>query len=175
MTGLFDFSILRAMRKREKMSIETLSRRSGVSASVISKLERNRNVAEVETLYRLAKVFGMTLTDLVNAAERPVSQRAQAEEYAHDGFHFRRISYANLRCLLVSAPAGAAMSKPELHRDDFELCWVLKGRLRVTLPKEVCELSPGESIQFDALLEHTYQVIEKTDFILIHLHKEKRF
>jgi transcriptional regulator with XRE-family HTH domain len=42
-----DFSILRELRKRESMSIADLAGRSGISASVISKLERNRTTAEM--------------------------------------------------------------------------------------------------------------------------------
>ena len=49
-----DFGILRELRKRENMSIAELSEQSGVSASVISKLERNQNTAEMDTLYRIA-------------------------------------------------------------------------------------------------------------------------
>jgi Helix-turn-helix. len=44
-----DFAILRELRKSAEMSIAELSERSGVSASVISKLERNQNTAEMDT------------------------------------------------------------------------------------------------------------------------------
>ena len=68
-TPVCNFCILRELRKRENLSIAELASRSGVSASVISKLERNRTAAELDTLYRLARVFGMTLSDLVSLAE----------------------------------------------------------------------------------------------------------
>ena len=68
-----DFGILRELRKRENMSIAELSEQSGVSASVISKLERNQNTAEMDTLYRIARVFGLTLSDLISLAENKTS------------------------------------------------------------------------------------------------------
>ena len=46
-----DFSILRELRKQHAMSIGELSMRSGISASVISKLERNLTTGELETIY----------------------------------------------------------------------------------------------------------------------------
>ena len=39
---LFDFSILRDLRKKANLNIADVSAESGVAASVISKLERNR-------------------------------------------------------------------------------------------------------------------------------------
>mgnify|MGYP001837380540 CR=1 FL=1 len=50
----FDFTILRELRKRAGLSIGEVSAESGVSAAVISKLERNRTRAELDTLYRRA-------------------------------------------------------------------------------------------------------------------------
>ena len=44
---IWDFRLVRELRKREKMSLEQLSERSGVSVSVISKLERNSGQAEI--------------------------------------------------------------------------------------------------------------------------------
>ena len=170
-----DFSILRDLRKRKDISIALLSEMSGVSVSVISKLERNRTVAEMETLFRLAKVFGMTLSDLVSLAENRRSHCVSAEKYLSGDFRFKRVDYGNLRCMYACAAAGATVSSPELHRDDYELCWVLKGKLLFTLPEEKHELSAGDSIQFDALLPHTYKALESCEIVIVHLRKEKRF
>ena len=156
-----DFGILRELRKRENMSIAELSEQSGVSASVISKLERNQNTAEMDTLYRIARVFGLTLSDLISLAENKTSHCV--------------VNYGNMRCMHASAKKGAKLSSPELHRDDYELCWVLKGRLRFSLPNESYELTRGMSIQFDALLPHTYETLEETEIIIVHLRKGKRF
>ena len=119
-----DFGILRELRKRENMSIAELSEQSGVSASVISKLERNQNTAEMDTLYRIARVFGLTLSDLISLAENKTSHCVEAERYK---------------------------------------------------PNESYELTRGMSIQFDALLPHTYETLEETEIIIVHLRKGKRF
>ena len=170
-----DFGILRELRKRENMSIAELSEQSGVSPSVISKLERNQNTAEMDTLYRIARVFGLTLSDLISLAENKTSHCVEAERYKSGDFDFDRVNYGNMRCMHASAKKGAKLSSPELHRDDYELCWVLKGRLRFSLPNESYELTRGMSIQFDALLPHTYETLEETEIIIVHLRKGKRF
>ncbi|MDD3885606.1 MAG: XRE family transcriptional regulator [Victivallaceae bacterium] len=174
-SNICDFGILRDLRKREKLSIQSLSEKSGVSASVISKLERNRTDAEIDTLYRIARVFGMTLTDLISLAENRTSHMLKAEEYRSGDFRFSRISYANMRCMHAYAEAGSELSNPEVHRDDYELCWVIRGHLKFTLQRETYDLLPGTSIQFDALLPHTYEAQEDSELFIVHLRKDKRF
>ena len=62
---MYDFSCFRALRKREGLTIGEVSQRSGISSAVISKLERNQTVAGLETLFRLARVFGVRAADLL--------------------------------------------------------------------------------------------------------------
>ena len=58
--------------------------------------------------------------------------------------------------------------------DDFEVCWVLSGAVMVELPQERQRLDAGQSLQFDAILEHTYQVLEDCRMIIQHISKGKR-
>ena len=172
---MFNFSILREIRKRAEMTLSDLSEASGVSIAVISKLERNQTQAEVETLFKIGRVFGMRATDLLTLAEAPLSNRKEAEFYDADGFLFRAVRYANANCLVGEAPKGSSISKPEIHHDDHEICWVLKGVLRLTLPQETQTLSVGQSIQFDAIQEHSYEALEDCQFMIVHIKKDKRY
>ena len=173
--SICNFMILRELRKREHLSIAELSEKSGVSASVISKLERNQSSAEMDTLYRIARVFGMTLSDLISLAENQTAHLVREEKYQSGDFTFNRVTYGNVRTMYAFAGKGSRLSKPELHRDDYELLWVLRGMLKITLPNESYELSAGMSIQFDALLSHSYEVLEDCELIITHLRKGKRF
>lgn len=170
-----DFRILRELRKSHHLSIVELSEKSGVSASVISKLERNQTKAEVDTLYRLARVFRLSLGDLISLAEHKVAHLVNAERYRSGDFQFHRVSYGNFRCMHGFAEAGTKLSKPDLHGDDLETCWVLKGKVQIALPQELCTLEAGMSLQFDALMPHTYEVLEDCEIIIIHLKKGNRF
>jgi len=171
----FDFSSLRELRKRSGLTIEEVSTRSGVSAAVISKLERNQSSAELETLYRLARVFGMTAGDLLSLAEAPFAQRAEESSHSVGGFSFREVNYSSVRVLHCTASAGDSISRPEIHQDDNELCWVLKGSLMLRLPREEITLTQGESLQFDAILEHTYAALTDCECIILHLRKNNRY
>ena len=170
-----DFSILRELRKHTKMSIADLAGKSGISPSVISKLERNQTCAELDTLYKLARVFGLTLTDFVNLAENRTSHRVEKESYTSGDFALERVDYGNMRLMHGFAPAKGSLSTSGVHRDDTELCWVVKGKLKLFLGDESHILGEGESIQFDALLPHSYETMEQTEVIIVHLRKGKRF
>lgn len=173
--GVYDFSLLREFRKKHGFSIADISEKSGVSKAVISKIERNKCSAEIDTIYRLARVFGMSASDILRLAELSSARRTKAVSYFSDGFKFETIGYGNVRCLFGGAGKGAKTSKPEVHRDDYELCWVLSGKLLVKLPHERILLSRGDAIQFDALLAHEYEAIEDCSILLVHISKDKRF
>jgi quercetin dioxygenase-like cupin family protein len=52
---------------------------------------------------------------------------------------------------------------------------VLRGTVRVQLPREQPVLKAGECVQFDAILEHTYEVVENCRVLILHQKKAKRF
>lgn len=171
----FDFNLLRDLRKRAGMTMEQVSEQSGISVAVISKLERNQSLAELETLYRLGRVYGMSASDLLRLAESPYAQRAGETAHSTSGFKFRQIRYGNVRAMSATAASGDRISRPEIHRDDHEVCWVLKGSLKIRLPNEEIVLERGDSLQFDAALEHTYEALDDCELVILHLRKEGRF
>jgi transcriptional regulator with XRE-family HTH domain len=172
---MFDFSILRELRKRSGWTIADLSQHTGLSSAVISKLERNQTAAELATLFSISRAFGMNTTDLLTLAEARMAHKTAETTYRTGAFQFRRIQYGNVSALLGEASAGSNVSKPEIHEDDLELCWVLRGQVKVTLPHEHYIVKTGDCVQFDAVLEHTYEVIEDCQILILHLRKGKRF
>jgi transcriptional regulator with XRE-family HTH domain len=174
-TPKFDFSVLRTLREQHDLTLAALSETSGVSVGVISKLERNQQSAELDTLYRLARAFGLSATDLMAMCESELVHRTTEKVYRSGGFRFRQVKYANVVAHFGSAAKGATVNRPEIHHDDTEVCWVTTGRIRVTLPHETVELGEGESIQFDAIQQHGYEALADSDFVILHLRKDKRY
>ena len=171
----FDFSVVRDFRRRAGMTIAELSAQTGVSTAVISKLERNQTVAELGTLLRLARAFGMNVTDLLALAESRTAHASHERSHRSGGFHFQEVRYANCRLLMGHGQAGGKVSQPKVHQDDFEICWVLKGRIRITLPSEQHVMESGDCLQFDAILPHTYEILEDCRIAVAHLRKSNRF
>lgn len=170
----YDFSVLRDLRKLENMTIIDLSKKSGISPAVISKLERNQVVAGLGTLFRLAKIFALSATELLALMESRTAQKQKETHPIHGDFEFRQIEFADSICYYAEAPKGAKRPNPEEKRDGHETCWVLEGSVRITLPNEVHVISAGESLQFETLFEHTYEVLKDCKLVVHNVHKQKR-
>ena len=172
---MYDFSVLRDLRKREQLSIAEVSERSGVSPAVISKLERNQALAGLDTLYKVGRVFGMHPSDLLSLVEKQAAHKQHSNKRSTDGIQFTEVRYGNVHCLFGEAPVGSRITRPEVHGDDYEVCWVLKGQLQFELPNETHTLNSGDAIQFDAILAHAYEAKQNSQFLILRLRKEKRF
>jgi len=172
---MYDFGVLRELRKNAGLTLEAVGERAGVSVAVISKLERNQSSAELETLYRLGRVFGMTGSDLLGLAESRLAHKLVSRSYQSSGFKFRTVAYGNVAAFIAEAPAGARVSKPEIHSDEYELCWVLRGEIELALPHGITVLAEGEAVQFDAVQPHTYHALRDSRLLILHLRKHNRF
>jgi len=170
-----DFSVVRDLRKRAGMTLEDVSQKSGVSIAGLSKLERNQNMIELDTLYRLARVFGLSAADLLNLAESCSATCKDAEHYTSGPFEFQKVGFKGIDCFQAKAKKGGQLSKPEAHGDEFEICWLSKGRIRITLPRESHVLGPGQALKFDAALAHGYEILEDSEVTILHLEKTHRF
>jgi transcriptional regulator with XRE-family HTH domain len=173
--AMYDLSVIRDLRKRNGLTLDDVQSRCGITPAVLSRIERNMVTPELETLYRLARVFGMTATDLLSLAEQRSAHTTVEETYANNGFSFRKITYGNISLFHGHAVKGAHISSPEIHHNEYEICWVLRGRLQVTLPGESHPLGAGEAMQFDAVLEHTYEALDESEVLIAHVKKGMRF
>jgi transcriptional regulator with XRE-family HTH domain len=172
---MFDFSVLRELRKRQGLTIDQVSQKAEISPAVISKLERNQTKADLDTLFKLSRVFGINSADFLSIAESHLAHKQVETEYENNCFLFKRISYGNMRCSIGTAYSGSQVSTPEIHQNDYEVCWVTSGTVTISLPHEHHVLSAGESLQFDAILEHSYKAEADSTFIIVHITKGKRF
>ncbi|MDA9589773.1 XRE family transcriptional regulator [Opitutales bacterium] len=170
-----DFSIVRDLRKRAGMTLDDVSQKSGVSIAGLSKLERNQNMIELDTLYRLARVFGLSGTDLLKLAESCSAHCKTAETYTSGPFDFEKVAFKGIACFKAKAKAGGNLSKPEAHGDEFEICWLRTGSITITLPREQHTLTPGQALKFDAALPHSYEILEDSEMTILHLEKTHRF
>ncbi len=170
-----DFSIVRELRKKARMTLDDVSRKSGLSIAGLSKLERNQTLVELDTLYRVARVFGLSATDLLSLAESCSAHPKKARHYQSGPFDFQSIGFKGIDCFKATAKAGSSLKKPEAHGDEFEICWLLSGEMVIALPREQHRLLPGQAVKFDAALEHSYSILKDSEMFIIHLEKTHRF
>lgn len=62
---------LAALREQQSLSLDELSRRAGVSKSMLSQIERAQANPTVAVVWRLANALGVPLAELLQSAEAP--------------------------------------------------------------------------------------------------------
>ena len=157
---------LRAQREELRLSLRELARRIGVSASLISQIERDKVNPSVSTLYSLVRELGLGMGDLFSTEGGPVVPAAASpsplvtpEERAlinlESGVTWERLTAASdpgVEFLRVVYDAGSE-SCPEdslMRHGGKEYGYVIAGRLGVQVGFERYELGPGDSISFDS-------------------------
>lgn len=173
--SFMDFSVLRDVRKQAGMTLDELAKRSHLSIASLSKLERNQSMVSVDTLFRIAKVFGLSASDLLSLAESRTAHIKKISRYQSGPFDFEKLSWQGVDLFHASARIGTSLQHPEAHGDEHEICWVRSGRVHIAFTHEEHTLSPGEAIKFDAVLPHTYEILEDAELIIAHLTKTHRF
>ncbi len=172
--GLRSYEIgdkVRALRLRKKMALVELGRHTGLSAALLSKIERSNIYPPLPTLLRIAMVFGVGLdyffrdeskrqvASIVRRGERqrfPNQPDGGAVSYYFESLDFTA-SERKLNAYLADfQPVPAGESAPHVH-EGVELLHVLTGRLAMTIGRHEHELEEGDSIYFDASVPHSYR------------------
>jgi transcriptional regulator with XRE-family HTH domain len=161
---------LRAEREHLGLSLRELARRIGVSASLISQIERDKVNPSVSTLYSLVRELGLGMGDLFSAdGDRPVrgvaapsplvTPETRALIELESGVTWERLtarpdpSVEFLR--VVYGPGSESCPDDSLLRHvGREYGYVVSGRLGVQIGFERYELGPGDSISFDSSSPH---------------------
>lgn len=161
---------VRVLRLKKKMGLVELGRHTGLSAAMLSKIERGRLYPTLPTLLRIALVFGVGL-DLFFSGERnkPVvgvvrrRDRLQFPEKADSkaaGYRFESLDYTASERRLSSYLAEFLTASHEARRlhqhPGGEFIYTLSGTLSVRVGEVEHIMGPGDSMYFDAGVPHSY-------------------
>jgi len=177
------------LRGEHRYSIRSLAERAGVSASLISDVERGKVEPSITTLKRLSDALGTTLTyffsepaqqsgRVVRASERVVlngAEGAQAElrsAIQMSGIRFELASpdqTEKIEAIYGRYEVGATMGDETVTHEGEEWGMVLRGRLKVWVGEEIHFLDPGDSIWFPSTIPHRMENVaqEPTEYIWI--------
>jgi transcriptional regulator with XRE-family HTH domain len=160
---------LRTLRLKKKMGLVELGRHTGLSAALLSKVERGRLFPTLPTLLRVSLVFGVGLEHFFTNDARPggvvvrkkdrlrFPERPNATEPAYT---FECLDFpATERPIsgyLVDFRTRVAASKPHRHAG-VELIYLMSGGLEVDVDGEEHLLEAGDSMYFDSTRPHSYR------------------
>lgn len=165
-----------AFRVARGMRISDLARGAGVSASLISQIERGQSRPSVSTLFALAETLGLPVDAFFREQpDETIPAQAPPEPAPTDphlvrreervvidiegGVRWERLTPATLRDVefmeLVYGPG--AQSSPTLYRHPgTEMIMILSGRLDIYLGFDCYHLEPGDSMHFPSAVPHRY-------------------
>lgn len=155
---------VRALRGERNWSLDVLSRKCGVSRSMLSEIERGRANPTLAVAVRIARAFDLSLGELVEP-DRPANEIVvvQADDPAsvyrnENGVRIRTLSPLHLEkdvefYELVLQPGAELRSAPHFQ-GTREFLTVEKGRLRVESGESDTTLARGDSATYRADVPH---------------------
>ncbi len=155
---------VRELRKERGWSLDSLAQASGVSRSMLSQVERAQANPTLAVAFRIARAFGLTLADLVEAPAAASSiQIIRADDKAHT---YRSDNLCQIRTLsplnlekdvefyeVRLRPGGELRSSPHFE-GTREFMAVEKGRVKLESGKNSAELNEGDSATYRADVPH---------------------
>ena len=173
--GLKKYAIgarLRRLRHRKSMGLLELSKHTGLSPALLSKLERDVMHPTLPTLLRIAMVFSVGLEYFFSPEPRRVLEVVRKNDRlrfpespgaAHPAYYFESLDFSVANRALNSylatfEPVEAEHTRLHEH-PGIELMYVLSGRLELSTREDMHELAEGDAIYFDAAVPHGYRRI----------------
>ena len=149
---------LRALRLAQRLSLEEVASRAGLTASAVSRLESGARRLALEHLPRLAAALGVPADELLPSRPRP-DPRVRSRPFTRNGRTVWPLSRAREGGLLTFRiripPESGDEAAPRLRRHEGqEWLYVLEGHLRLILGTDELVLSPGEAAEFSCLVPH---------------------
>lgn len=156
-------SRLRELRSARGMSLRALAAATGLSATMLSQLERGVSEPSLRTLRTLADVFGQSVAMLFDDSSAPALWLSKAGERStirtpRGHIHYERLAPGNgqfevLRGLLEP---GENSSDELWSHEALECAYVIAGTLTVVVADAEHSVRAGDAITFDSRQPHRY-------------------
>lgn len=161
---------VRALREHMGLSLRGLAVRSGVSAPMLSQVERGDTSPTLAVATRIASGLELSLSQLLRLDEadtltvvRPADRRRGGAAAHGHGYEVLTPPLPGQRAevsvhTLAGGAATAGPGDPPRHEPGSrETAVVLHGRVRLVCDGAACDLEEGAAVTFDADLPHRFE------------------
>jgi transcriptional regulator with XRE-family HTH domain len=154
---------LKELRTARGISLRELASLAKVSPTLLSQIERSVTDPSLETMRRLAGVFGESVASLFNASvptaiyvSRPGHRSLLTAPSGRVGFERLTAGNGQLEVLrAVLQPGETSAEEPRGH-SSTECIYVISGTIVIRIDGVDYAISTGESISFDSRAAHLY-------------------
>lgn len=159
---------VRDLREAKGLSLRDLAQLSGVSAPMLSQVERGETSPTLVVAQKIASGLSLTLSQLLRLDEGPhviVVRRRNRRSVRRDGHRFGELTpplpgqraSVTEHVLKAKAATGGPGDPPIHEPGSRETAVVLHGKLVLEIDEDVYELEAGDSVTFDADLPHRFR------------------
>jgi len=157
-------SRLRDLRRRQKMTLEELGRRAGLTSSFLSQVERNVTSPSVKSLREIASALNTKVSHFFEEEERGRDfvfvKRDRRKSATKDKSNSRcevlisGLLDVRMEPSLLILKAGEKIDKQSDYLDGEEFGFVLKGKVELLRGPEKFIMEKGDSIYFKGVKSH---------------------
>jgi transcriptional regulator with XRE-family HTH domain len=159
---------VRALRDAMGLSLRDLAERSGVSAPMLSQVERQETSPTLAVAAKIATGLDLTLSQLLRLDEGEhvsISRAGRRRRFERGGHRFEELTPplpgqradVSLHTLKPGATTGGSDDPPMHEPGSRETAVVLNGTLALVVDGSRHELHEGDSVTFDADLPHHFE------------------
>lgn len=150
---------LKQLRQRRDVTLADLAEETGISVSTLSRLETGLRRPTLEQLLPLARAYGVTLDELVDAPHTGDPRINLRPIACKDGSVILPLTRrpGGIQAYKFVLPAGTGDAEPDLRtHEGYDWVYVLNGTLRLVLGERELLLAPGEAAEFDTRTPHWF-------------------
>lgn len=171
-------SQVRNARKRLNRSLQDVANATGLSVSMISKIERGLSAPSIRSLMALAETLDLQLGKLFPPEENNLNEKQIVVRKAARprlDFGEKRLvkelltpqPLGELELLMITLAPGGSTGEGSFSHKGEEGGVVISGRLELTIGDQVVILEQGDSFRFTSVTPHSYRSVSDVDTIVL--------
>jgi len=165
---------IRDLRKQKDITLEELSKKSGVALATLSRMENNKMTGTLASHNRICKALGVSIAELYKELEDesktvdavPKEARTEHFVHAHKAKYELLISKTldkKIMPLMIRMGAGGTTQKEQNKPGVEKFIYMISGNIDAAVGDRIHHLKRGDSLYFDASLPHSFKNIGKTE------------
>ena len=158
-------NLLRALRKKKKMTLTDIANGSGIQLATLSRIENQKMVGTLDSHLKIAKALGVDITDLYRQVSKdsviievldkssPVDIISQNTDFSSEILTKNILDKKMLPTLLRIEENGKTnleQAKPGTEK----FIYVLDGKIEANIGEEKYSLSKNDSLYFESNVPH---------------------
>ncbi|RIP37026.1 XRE family transcriptional regulator [Staphylococcus gallinarum] len=151
-------------RKKNKISLEQLSKLTGVSSSSLNEIEKGNTIPSINTVWKISNGLKLSFSSLMNESEAdykhikkndivPVTEE-EGKYKVFPYFPFEKSKSFEFFHVELD-PQAKLESEPHLSGSEESII-IVEGELEMHLENEVLKLTQGDALRFKSDIPHTY-------------------